>query len=60
MSEKSPPSPSDEKAPPEKASPRPIYTTGQLFGKTREITITHRGECYQLRITRQEKLILTK
>lgn len=51
---------SDANAPPDKPLPRPIYTTAQLFGESKEITITHRGECYQLRITRQEKLILTK
>lgn len=31
-----------------------------LFGSGREIEIEHRGEVYRLRITRQEKLILTK
>lgn len=36
------------------------YSTDQLFGSANEIEIMHRGETYQLRITRQEKLILTK
>lgn len=36
------------------------YSTEQLFGSASEIEIMHRGETYQLRITRQEKLILTK
>ncbi|MCG3200573.1 MAG: hypothetical protein NFCOHLIN_00429 [Gammaproteobacteria bacterium] len=31
-----------------------------LFGKAREVQLEHRGEIYRLRITRQEKLILTK
>lgn len=31
-----------------------------LFVDTREITITHRGEIYRLRLTAQNKLILTK
>lgn len=31
-----------------------------LFIDTREITITHRGEIYRLRLTAQNKLILTK
>lgn len=31
-----------------------------LFGTAREVQIEHRGEIYRLRITRQEKLILTK
>ena len=32
----------------------------QLFGGQREVLIVHNGEEYRLRITRQEKLILTK
>jgi hemin uptake protein HemP len=32
----------------------------ELFVDTREITITHRGEIYRLRLTSQNKLILTK
>jgi hemin uptake protein HemP len=32
----------------------------ELFVDTREITITHRGEIYRLRLTAQNKLILTK
>lgn len=32
----------------------------QLFGGQRELVILHRGEEYRLRITRQDKLILTK
>jgi len=32
----------------------------QLFGAQREVVIVHRGEAYRLRITRQDKLILTK
>lgn len=31
-----------------------------LFAGQRELVIVHRGEEYRLRITRQEKLILTK
>lgn len=31
-----------------------------LFVDTREITITHRGDIYRLRLTAQNKLILTK
>lgn len=31
-----------------------------LFAGKREVIIVHRGEEYRLRITRQEKLILTK
>lgn len=32
----------------------------RLFGAQREVVIVHRGEAYRLRITRQDKLILTK
>lgn len=38
----------------------PRYETATLFGAAREIELIHRGEIYRLRITRQEKLILTK
>jgi hemin uptake protein HemP len=31
-----------------------------LFAGTRELAITHRGEIYRLRLTAQNKLILTK
>lgn len=31
-----------------------------LFGDRREVVIVHNGEEYRLRITRQDKLILTK
>jgi hemin uptake protein HemP len=31
-----------------------------LFGTTREITIGHAGEVYRLRLTAQNKLLLTK
>jgi hemin uptake protein HemP len=32
----------------------------ELFGETREITIAHGGDVYRLRLTAQNKLILTK
>jgi hemin uptake protein HemP len=32
----------------------------ELFRSTREIIIEHRGEIYRLRLTAQNKLILTK
>ncbi|MCC6714335.1 MAG: hemin uptake protein HemP [Gammaproteobacteria bacterium] len=32
----------------------------ELFGARREVHIEHRGEIYRLRVTRQDKLILTK
>lgn len=60
MNEQNTMPPADPAAAPMPPQPRPIYTTAQLFDGANEITIMHRGEVYQLRITRQEKLILTK
>lgn len=42
------------------ASRLPVLDSGQLFEGQRELIILHQGEQYRLRITRQEKLILTK
>lgn len=36
------------------------YTSEELFGAQRELTIMHRGECYSLRVTSLGRLILTK
>jgi hemin uptake protein HemP len=38
----------------------PAVRSCELFGTEREIVILHRGETYRLRITRTDKLILTK
>lgn len=35
-------------------------TAAQLFQGRQEVLIEHKGETYQLRITRNDKLILTK
>jgi hemin uptake protein HemP len=45
---------------PEPPSRPPIVRTEQLFGAGREIIIKHGQEEYRLRITRADKLILTK
>ena len=37
-----------------------IVTTAELFGGSDEIVVLHNGVPYRLRITRQDKLILTK
>ena len=37
-----------------------ILTTEELFGGKDEIILLHNGAPYRLRITRQNKLILTK
>ena len=49
-------------APPATALPPPgvRLAAEQLFAGQRELVILHRGEEYRLRITRQDKLILTK
>ena len=44
----------------EPASRMPIVRSEQLFGVAREIIIKHGDEEYRLRITRADKLILTK
>jgi len=53
-----------EKQPPQTqsgdAGPRKCYRSDDLFGGQREIIITHAGNGYVLRITRHNKLILTK
>lgn len=36
------------------------WNSDELFSGQRELIIQHQGEQYRLRITRQEKLILTK
>jgi len=42
-------------------APRPpIVRTDELFGTRREVIIKHGEEEYRLRITRSNKLILTK
>jgi len=52
---------------PKSASPRPgagessdLVRSRELLGDRRYLTIEHNGECYQLRITSNNKLILTK
>jgi len=37
-----------------------VYASEELFKGVREITITHAGASYRLRITHANKLILTK
>ena len=38
----------------------PVLTSAQLLRGAREITILHAGEVYRLRLTSNDKLILTK
>lgn len=37
-----------------------VITSEMLFAGARELVIKHRGEDYRLRLTSQDKLILTK
>jgi hemin uptake protein HemP len=38
----------------------PLLRSAELFGRSREIMIEHRGAYYRLRLTHSNKLILTK
>lgn len=38
----------------------PLVSSGQLFQAQNTLRIEHDGNCYLLRITRENKLILTK
>lgn len=40
--------------------PGNIVRANQLFQNTQEVLIDHKGETYRLRITKNDKLILTK
>lgn len=44
---------------PDAMAPRRIFSTA-LFRDDREVVIIHRGQEYRLRITKGDKLILTK
>ena len=37
-----------------------VWQSAELFGEAKLVQIEHHGEIYQLRITRQGKLILNK
>jgi hemin uptake protein HemP len=60
--------PIDRRAPKRDASPQPAATmpgtdvvvAGSVFGNRRELLIAHAGSFYRLRITQNNKLILTK
>lgn len=57
------PSQADTPAPvaqPEVNTSTRVYESGHLFHASKEILIRHAGGVYRLRVTRQNKLILTK
>lgn len=51
--------PPPRSTPPREAAPRRLRST-ELFAGRREVRIEHQGVEYRLRLTRFEKLILTK
>jgi hemin uptake protein HemP len=57
-----PPAPDtrDAAVPPAAESSHAVVQSRDLFGTEREIVILHGTEAYRLRITRTDKLILTK
>ncbi|MFZ5638445.1 MAG: hemin uptake protein HemP [Pseudomonadota bacterium] len=42
------------------AGTEPVFDSRELLQGGREVVIRHGGECYRLRHTRNDKLILTK
>ncbi len=57
------PSPRSQSMPQTAASPRPAerrIDSATLLGPGRELLIEHRQQIYRLRLTAQDKLILTK
>ena len=45
---------------PNNQAPSSVLTSKELLGERRELIILHEGELYRLRITKNNKLILTK
>lgn len=43
-----------------RSCPGTIVQANQLFRENQEVLIDHKGETYRLRITKNDKLILTK
>lgn len=53
----------DDSAPASPAAPAdlgPLLSSGELFAGGKQLRIAHQGQTYTLRITRENKLILTK
>jgi hemin uptake protein HemP len=49
-----------EQAAPGTGEAFPVIAVEQLLGEKREAFLVHRGETYRLRITNNDRLILTK
>ena len=60
MNAASPPAPPKDVAPAPASLDEPVLASETLFAGRREVVIRHDGHDYRLRITRQNKLILTK
>lgn len=45
---------------PAHAEPVPLFHSAELFSRAKSLRIEHAGQYYLLRITRENKLILTK
>ncbi len=60
MKEKIKPSPTSGEPSPTRKTTENRYDSQALFAGQQEILIEHAGNAYRLRITRQDKLILTK
>lgn len=45
---------------PDRSEPTPVVTSEGLLGQQRQLSIIHNGERYTLRVTANNKLILTK
>ncbi len=55
-----PPKPPNQNLPGSSGNARPRFDSGQLLQGAQAIEIEHAGQCYLLRVTRENKLILTK
>lgn len=61
MTQSAPPSQASQPAPQPSAVPaQPALDSSQLLGGRKQVAISHGGELYSLRLTRNGKLILTK
>jgi hemin uptake protein HemP len=48
------------KSPPQQATQQAVVDSRDLFRGTKELQISHEGEVYRLRVTRNGRLILNK
>lgn len=60
MSQSTPPVPASRVSTEPPPATSPVVPSSRLFGGARTVWIDHAGQRYMLRITRENKLILTK